>query len=259
MTHGLTPDLVPNARRLAHMFLRHNAPMLWAQMMASGTPFLVPEEIAHLGIPEQARWLAAAEARRVAKARLFHLDVEATRAAIHAGSVFTDRAYALGSSLPPAEYGLLVWAEDVSASAGGVDVIACHWQVRDDGVWTVWWTDAVTFTRAQLAAGTYDQAKVKSLLELHGVLMYDRERLLPYGVGELDGTPPDAAMDARVRALTHTTIATWAMLSTGLTPTTVLPGPTGTVAGLAPIPGADDSVTVATAPTPTDPAQIFPP
>lgn len=253
MTHGLTPDLVPNARRLAHQYLRHNAPVLWAQMMASGTTFVVPDQIRHLGIAEQARWLAATEARRIAQARLFYLDVEATRAAIDAGSVFTERPYTLGPGLPPAEYGLLVWAEDVSASVGGADVIACHWQVCDDGVWTVWWTDVVGFTQGQLAAGVYDRAKVDSILEVHGVLMYDRERLLPYGIGELDGTPPDADMDDRVRALTNTTLATWAMLSTGLAPTVVLPGGVGTIAGLRPIPGADDRVTVATAPASSDP------
>jgi hypothetical protein len=55
-------------------------------------------------------------------------------------------------------------------------------------------------------------------------------------------------MEDRVRALTHTTLASWALLSRGLAPTTILPGPAGTVAGLKPIPGADDSVTAATGP-----------
>lgn len=248
MVHGLTADLMPNARRLTHLFLRENAPHLWAQFMTGGIEFYIPDEITHLGTVERARWLAEKEANRLARARLFHLDPAATRAAIHAGGVFTSRGYALGASVPPAEYGLIVWAEDVSATGGGANVIACHWQVRDDAVWTAWWSDAVGHTRTLLSAGHYSQAQANAVLETHGVLMYERERLLPYGAGRLDGTPQDAALGGRVDALTYTTIATWSMLSQQLLPTTVIPAPEGAVAGLAPIPGADDSVTAAAAP-----------
>ena len=248
LTHAVTPDLVHGARRLAHRYLRQNAPTAWAAMIADGTVFYTPQEVAHLGIAELARWLATKEARRLAKARLFHCDLEVTRAAIHAGGVFHDKPYALGPDLLPAQFGMLVWAEDVSASVGESEVIACHWQAQDDGVWTTWWSDTVSFVRTNIAAGVYTDADATIVLEQHGVLMYDRERLLPYGVGVLDAPAPEPELDDRLRALTFTTLATWALLSGGLVSTSVLAARAGKVAGLAPIPGADDSVTMATGP-----------
>lgn len=244
MARALTPDLVPAARRLAHRFLRTQAPTMWAEIMAGDAAFRVPDEIAHLDPAAQARWLAHQEARRLAQARLFYLEEPATDTAVTAANGLQSRPFLLGRSMPPAEYGLMVWIRDGSATARGADIIACHWQVRDDGVQVGWWIDFAGNTRTKMTAAGYDQAEADAVIEEYGLLSHHREALLPYGAFTVDGSA-DPLMTDRVYALAQTTVTSWVILSDNQTTTRLAPAPLGPIAGLEPLPGADDSVTVA--------------
>ena len=239
MTPVLTPELVPVARRLAHRFLRTQAPDVWAAILAGVAPFDVPDEIAHLDPLAQARWIAHQEARRIARVRLFYLEEPATEATV------VGRPFQLERSMLPAEYGLMAWPRDVSATEGGADVIACHWQARDDGVWVGWWIDLAGNARARMAAAGYDQGEAEAVVEEFGLLSHHRGALLPYGSFTVNRGAADPAVADQIYALGQATVSSWAVLSDPATRTRLLPGPPGPIVGLDPLPGSDDTVTVA--------------
>jgi hypothetical protein len=234
---------------MAYRFLQGTAPTLWARLMAEGLRFHVSKEFARLSVPERAGKLAEAEAQRLARARLFHLDALTTGLALElAGRV---RPALPTRKIVPAEYGLLVWAEPVGTTEHGDPFVACHWQVMHDGVWLAWWTDTTPRADLDLAG---DQTEIEERLTtavlrgMTGRLSYDREFWLPYGPADEVGwkaTVP-ALERALLTELIGVTITTWSFLTLparGWKVRQRRPS-SAVIEGTDPVPGADDTVTI---------------
>lgn len=249
---SIPAEQVPLARRAAHRFLQRTAPALWAKLMADGDRFHIPKEFAPLGASERARQLAAAEAQRLAKARLFHVDAVATRLALQ---IAGNRQPLSATHLPtrkvlPAEYGLVVWAEPVASTEHGDPLVACHWEAQADGVWVAWWTDT-TLEAEPDPRGSDVEERIASAIrrQLTGRLCYDREFWFPHGPGQVAWK---ATVPARERVLLTeligVTVATWGLLTLrpGVVKVRQRRPPRGAIEGIDPVPGADDTVTAVT-------------
>lgn len=144
-----TPDAVAIARFNAYGFLsgRGRAEALWTRMLEAGEPVWAPPDVPDQAPADRARWLADAQADRIARARLFLLEGAAGDLAIQAGGDV--RAGHLDVRTPPTPYGLLFSPAGLGYSADGMELLAAHWGPYGDqgDYWVTWWADAREFLR----------------------------------------------------------------------------------------------------------------
>lgn len=255
--HSITADRLPATRRGAWRYLRRTAPALWTGLIEDYPDmFRAPPEARHFAPKELGPWLAAAEARRVAKAKLYFFDEAATQLMVYTSAIYKER-YVLHPELVPCDHGMVVWAEDVSHTEKGVPIIAFHWEVREDGVWLGFWADAASEALRVIKDG--ESLDPYEFFAVHGALLYEREDLLPWAKGvHGEAIVPDMQMAARVHNLESVVLATMASLALGRLPSTELPDPGDVVMGMPRIPGgADDRVHVVTAPPGITPDNIW--
>lgn len=253
MSQRFAAGQVPRLRRLAYRFLRENAPVTWPRMMEAGVRFHIPANLAGMGASKQARRLANAEARRLRRAQLFHMDAAAARVVEAMDKQCRDSDYVLVREMLPAEYGMLVWQQPIIITSQGLPVTGCHWQAGSEDVWVTWWTDA-----AAVDTGPEDPLVVALARQQTGPLGYEQEMVLPYGVvgADLRGDRKDAR---RRWELIRRTLTSWRLFgitdesvsvtqlpesSTGLEPEpATIDDPYGDVPA---VPDADDCVTALT-------------
>jgi hypothetical protein len=211
-SHRITAERLSAVRASAERFLRETAPQAWAWQLRNGGSFYVPPRWTRLPVDEQARNLAHAEAQRLAEATCWHLDTGCVKAVMREAVSVVPRGYRLTRDDLPSAAGFLVWAEPISPDNYVAPVIAVHWRVEDDGVWTAWWTDKASALPALADAHGVTIGQMRDVLRDYGDLLYDRERLLPYGHGTALEAPPDAEQEAAVTGMTAVTLATWTLL-----------------------------------------------
>lgn len=142
-----------------------------------------PRELATLSLlsPEDlARWHANAEARRVARARLYYLDELATAVAVAHGADY-DGVKRPMTALPPSTYGMIMWASNVASTPQGAPIIACHREVGDSDVRVAWWADAIVAAIIGVDLDDPVQKKrAEQVISTYGVLMQEEEACLEY-------------------------------------------------------------------------------
>jgi hypothetical protein len=144
---SITPDLVDRAAeqrlRMLELFRGPNGAVMVGEFLRRGDDLVRPAKWRSLPIQEQAARFAAAEARRIADARLFALDGQIAEAArtVAAEPV----PLRLPSTLLPAPTGMIVFSEPVAVSSDGGIITAATWgplpEGTADGVQLTIWTD----------------------------------------------------------------------------------------------------------------------
>lgn len=128
-------------RHVAHWFVSTAAGRLWQHMLESGEfADWLPPQSAEIGSAELGRWLGAAQAQRLAKARLFYLEPAASELCLQAGA-----DHRVGNRfvdcMPPTRYGMLVCPGGIGYSHDGLQLVAAHWGPTEQGWWVSWWCD----------------------------------------------------------------------------------------------------------------------
>ncbi|MEU9837115.1 hypothetical protein AB0D67_36725 [Streptosporangium sp. NPDC048047] len=214
MTHAIEPANLHEISWQTTLFLRHNAPTEWAYLLDTGIQFLLPDEVIKKSNKERATFLARAEADRIRAGELYYIDTEVTDEVTGSGPLLGG-IHVLSADMLPSPSGLMLWSRDVSATMSGLPIIACSWGQHGDGVWVSWWSDAVAAAEAFVASGTHTPEQAHAYLSGHGVLAFERERFLPYGVGFRQAQAREGeSATTMVEALTETTITTWALIAT---------------------------------------------
>lgn len=220
------PDIDPlhliQIREHLLTWLDHNAAPEWMYLLDQGIGFVVPPEGKHLRGENLIRFLLQAEAERIRRAQLYHVDAATTRRAVSAVASMGEQDV-LTPQTPPAEHGLLVWEEDISRTEEGVPVVAVSWGVRPDAsVWVSWWSDAVYAARQMAERGQMTAERAEWWVGIRGVLAFERERILPFTAESDDDPfafpsafeqPANVKVAGLTRAMTRITIATWRLIS----------------------------------------------
>jgi hypothetical protein len=182
-------------------FLRLNATRVWTHLMDSGVGFTLPAAAAALTSNEaRARHLAAAERRRLGGAALYHLNEEATAAALATDLVPCDIA-----GIVPAPAGMVMWATPPCTTGTGVPIVAASWgEAEDGGLWITWWSD-----NAAAAIQLGDDAD--ALIQVNGYLGYDRETHIVPRSWPAQADDPAHPLHDCYRAV----ISTWAAMGSG--------------------------------------------
>lgn len=245
--HGsLAAAELSRLRRGAHAFLRRHAARAWEhQHDGVRWDITLPPDVAGLARHERFRAHARQEARRLAVARLYDLDVEITARAVGLGAAIREERHEEAVALaghrrvaatlgidPPAASGFLRWRDrgGIGYNPLGAPVLACHWgPTPGGGTWLAWWADgqamAAGYAAQARAAGLYLSAG--SVTRIFGPLWYDHQELLRPGAastrrdGGIPGPGPAAggAGPAGAEAgtpglvLLYTTLATWQLLT----------------------------------------------
>ncbi|MEU8309799.1 hypothetical protein AB0C84_40135 [Actinomadura sp. NPDC048955] len=185
----------------------------------------------------QPRALAVDEAARFAAATLYGFDEEVTAAAVTLGSRMVDHTPANTTpdayraltprAEPPAEVGVLRWADGVGYNPAGVPLIACHWGRIPEGIWLAWWADNRVAVRNDVVLDGWERHQARTALQEFGPLASTR-----IATTLRLGTPADASTEQRVVppdepplphdiaqlfGLTATVLASWALLTSGAT------------------------------------------
>jgi hypothetical protein len=180
-------------------FLRLNATRVWTHLMDSGVGFTLPTAVATLTSSEaRARHLAAAERRRLSAAALYHLNEEATAAALATDLVPCDLA-----GIVPAPAGMVMWATPPCTTTTGVPIVAASWgEAEDGGLWITWWSD-------NAAAAIQLGDDVDTLVQVNGYLGYDRETHIVPRSWPSQADDPAQPLHSFYRAV----ISTWAAMA----------------------------------------------
>jgi hypothetical protein len=222
----MDPGELYRLRRCVHGFVSRYARFLWA---ADADGLHVPPALARLPAHERPAALARDEARRLAQARLYALDTEATDLAVRLGAAIRTGGHpaavraaghpnvvASMGIAPPAPCGFVRWAPGVGdAPDGGAPIIACHWGPVPEGTWLAWWADN------HIAAQTYPPPLRQPYLTFAGPLCYEQTMLL--GPAHDPGAPPPGAAGPRAAgppagtgddiARMYTLLGSWVLLA----------------------------------------------
>ncbi|TDD31210.1 hypothetical protein E1287_27215 [Actinomadura sp. KC06] len=231
-------DHLYRLRRVTHRCIVRHGESLWSHEQRYCGRLTAPASIENLPVSRQPAAMAEDEAARLTDAHLYGLDEAATAAAVTCGASMVDYAADLAPGVrrgwtyvegPPAEAGLLRWADGVGYDSVGVPLTACHWGPAPEGIWLYWWADHRTVARHNMAQAGWTRRQAQQALLDMGPLTFG-------GIGTTLAPCPDAdpathpAADefadppahdapssqdlAELFALTATVMASWALLTT---------------------------------------------
>jgi hypothetical protein len=225
--HGIPASDLPRLRRGAHEFLRSSAAQEWEhQDGGERWHITLPPDVAALPGRQRFRVHARQEARRLADARLYDLDPQATSLAVFLGAAIGQlgrEGPGPGSVTapwiiqPPAAAGFVRWRDGIGCNSLGAAVVACHWgpwgPPSSGATWLAWWTQAsadgqhVSFGSLTRAFGPlwYDHQELLRPASTSGAVIPGPEAAAPAGAPPEAGTPG--------LALLRTTLATWHLMT----------------------------------------------